>query len=273
MIDTGERIYVNDANLGYFSVWKRTTQPGVVTFGDNGGDINDSTMYFVFYKPSKLYVDVKVFLQGPYNTASGYMKTDLRNLPDFPKNQPYNGTPWNYKGTETVSTIPLDVVDWVLVELRTGTSSSSFTAARVGFLKRDGTIVDMDGKNPVSFNGISGESYYIIIRHRNHLAIMSSNKVSKINNIFTYDFTTGQSKVYGINAMYYLGEGKYALYAGDINQDKQITTTDYTLWYNSAFNGESGYKVADCNLDKQVTTTDYTLWYNNAFLGISSKVP
>ena len=60
---------------------------------------------------------------------------------------------------------------------------------------------------------------------------------------------------------------------GDIDQDKQVTTTDYTQWYNSARLGDSGYRVTDIDMDGQVTTSDYTVWYNNARLGASSQVP
>jgi hypothetical protein len=51
------------------------------------------------------------------------------------------------------------------------------------------------------------------------------------------------------------------------------TTMDYTGWYNSARQGESGYKTTDINMDGVVTTMDYTQWYNNAWLGAASTVP
>ncbi len=67
--------------------------------------------------------------------------------------------------------------------------------------------------------------------------------------------------------------GVWGMWAGDVNQDKNVTTTDYTSWYNSARLGESGYRATDINLDGVVTTSDYTMWYNNARLGAASKVP
>ena len=64
--NTGEKIYVSDTDMGYFNIWKRTLQPGIINFGDNEGS-NQSSMYFVFYKPYEaLPVYIKVFLQGPY---------------------------------------------------------------------------------------------------------------------------------------------------------------------------------------------------------------
>ena len=132
-------------------------------------------MYFVFYKIKTLNAKIKLFLQGPYNTANHNMNTNLINLPGFPKIQPYGGTPWNYTGTENVLTIPSDVVDWVLVQLRSGSNPSTATtiAQRTAFIKSDGSIVDLDGISLVKFDGLSPNSYYIVVIHRNHLAVMS----------------------------------------------------------------------------------------------------
>ena len=58
-----------------------------------------------------------------------------------------------------------------------------------------------------------------------------------------------------------------------VNRDGQVTTSDYTAWYNSARLGETGYLDTDMNMDGQVTTADYTLWYNNARIGAASQVP
>ncbi len=56
-------------------------------------------------------------MEGPFNGTD--MNTDLTDLTYVPLNQPYNTSPWNYTGTESVGSIPnSDVVDWILIELR-----------------------------------------------------------------------------------------------------------------------------------------------------------
>ena len=70
-----------------------------------------------------------------------------------------------------------DIVDWVLIELRTGTASGTKVGTRAAFLKSDGTIVDIDGTSPVRFAGLTEGNYYVVVRHRNHLAIMSANAI------------------------------------------------------------------------------------------------
>jgi hypothetical protein len=88
-----------------------------------------------------------------------------------------------------------------------------------------------------------------------------------------FDFTTGSGQYYGSNGAKQVESGVWGMWAGDVNQDKNVTTTDYTAWYNSARLGESGYKTTDINMDGVVTTSDYAQWYNNARLGAASPVP
>lgn len=123
----------------------------------------------------KIYVDLKVFLEGAYN-SSNMMNADIQSI--VPSIQPYNVTPWFYSGAET-ATISEDIVDWVLIELRTGSTPSTATTIvgrKAALLKNDGTIIDSDGISNLNFDLPSG-NYYIVIYHRNHLPIMSPTSV------------------------------------------------------------------------------------------------
>ena len=106
----------------------------------------------------------------PYLNYAGYL----------PLTQPYNTAPWNYTGTESVTTIPnYDIVDWILLELRDAPTAEEATsgttiATLAAFLRNDGKIVSLDGiSNPRIAVDIS-DGLFIVIRHRNHLAIMNS---------------------------------------------------------------------------------------------------
>jgi C1A family cysteine protease len=223
--------------------------------------------------PTKL-ADIKVSLQGPY--SSGSMSTALSSV--IPTNQPYNTGPWNYQGTEQVGSIPAGVVDWVLVELRTGTPPTMTTvASRAAFVKSNGSVVDLDGTSQVSFDGVATGSYYIVVRHRNHLAIMSANAVNFTTGSASYDFTTGQGQAYSTNPgvidpMIGLGAGgtaPFGMYAGDANGSGDITILDRALWRTQ--NSFSGYLSGDFNLSGDVTILDRALWRANNSL--SSQVP
>jgi expansin (peptidoglycan-binding protein) len=131
----------------------------------------------------------KVFLQGPYVSGGDSMRTTLRTF--LPRNHPYRGIPWLYTGLDSVTTIPPDVVDWILVQLRTGTAASTTVASRAVFLSKSGMVVDLDGLSPVRFTGVPAGNYYIVIKHRNHLAIMSSIPVPLSSAGAMYDFLAG----------------------------------------------------------------------------------
>ena len=184
-------------------------------------------------------LNIKVFLQGPYMGGSS-MNTNLNSAGYLPTQQPFNSSPLTYSGVEKVSnnffTSHTGFVDWVLVELRTGTSASTIVAQRAGLLKSNGMIVGLDGVSPLRF-GLPAGNYYIVVRHRNHLAIMTSNPITMSDYPTTnsYDFTTAQSQAYGTNPMANLGNGNYGMIAGDVNGDGivkyKIAQNDRALVY------------------------------------------
>lgn len=217
------------------------------------------------------FANLRVFLEGPYN--SGLMSISLNSQGVIPLSQPYNISPWNYDGAESVSSIPADVVDWILVQIRYDLDSTATIASKAGFLKSDGSIVGLDGINHLEFEGVIPDQYYVVIHHRNHINVMSNSKHLLRQTPSLYDFTSGIAQYYNSNGAKQIDSDVWGLWSGDINQDGEITTSDYTIWYNSARVGDSGYQSTDINGDGQVTTSDYTIWYNNARVGASSSVP
>ena len=121
-------------------------------------------------------IRAKVFLQGPYSGA--LMTTSLQTNGMIPLSQPYNTAPFNYAGVESVTNIPPNVVDWVLIEVRDPTNDSNILAQRACFLRNDGELLDVDGTVGVRFAGLTVSSGYISVRHRNHLGVMTNATVS-----------------------------------------------------------------------------------------------
>jgi hypothetical protein len=203
-------------------------------------------------------VNTKVMLEGPF--TGGYMTTLLRTNGYLPTTQPYSASPWSYNGVESVVSIPVGVVDWVLLELRTGTASATMVARRAAFLKSDGTIVDVDGSSAVQFTGVAQGTYYVVIRHRNHLAVMSASGVSLTAASALYDFTTALGMYYGGNAKL-LTAGVYGMYSGDANTSGDVGSTDRDATWNGR-NGV-GYLEADVDLSSDVAANDRALTWNN----------
>jgi len=64
-----------------------------------------------------IQVGLKVFLEGPF--VNNEMIPLLNAMGHLPATQPYDQWPWFYYGSENVTSIPnVNVIDWVLIELR-----------------------------------------------------------------------------------------------------------------------------------------------------------
>jgi hypothetical protein len=89
--------------------------------------------------------------------------------------------------------------------------------------------------------------------------------------MYTYDYTTDSSQVYGEKASYKkLAPGKWGIPAGDINADGLINMDDKNDWRLHA--GLKAYKPSDINMDSQVNNADMNeLWLNN--FSYSCQVP
>lgn len=217
--------------------------------------------------PKPLLLSLKVFLEGPYN-GSGAMTTTLNTQGLLPKYQPFRAAPWNYIGTEALATFPSNVVDWVMIELRS--DLTTIVSRRAGLLLSDGSVVDIDGTSPVSFKDLINGNYYIVVRHRNHLPIMSANPVSLLKGSpVSYDFSTSQTQAYGTNPMKDLGGVIYGMIGGDTNSDGFIDILDFVGPDNQNF--LAGYRNSDSNLDGFADIIDFILPDNNHFWG--SNVP
>lgn len=117
--------------------------------------------------------NVKVWLEGPFTGSEMDTALNARGL--LPLAQPYNTPPWNYNGSEAVAAIPGDdIVDWVLLSLRSGSGGATAVDTQAAFLKMDGSIVDISGSGPVTFERVAPGNYYLVVQHRNHLAVMSA---------------------------------------------------------------------------------------------------
>ena len=209
------------------------------------------------YEPASVFVEVKLFLQGAY-TGAGVMSTGLNA--ELSTTQPYNTAPWNYGGPEHVTSIPPDAVDWVLMELRTGTAANTAVATQAALLMKDGTV-------SATFPDVAPGDYYIVIRHRNHLDIMTATPVSLTaasasakTMMLDYDFTTAPSRAYG-GVLKDLGDGTYGLYGGDANADNKLVYIGEDrdqkeilelLGLTNAAGNVAGYLMADMNMDGSV---------------------
>lgn len=209
--------------------------------------------------PSGIVADVRVMLEGPYNAINGAMNTTLRSSGLLAS---------RYPGVA----IPAQAVDSVNIEIRDSASAASATVRkfRPAWLLADGSIRNFSDttKAFVEFDGGSGE-YFIIVRHANHLAVMSSVRQALTSSASTFNFMTAQSQAYGTAAQKQLASGVFGMYAGDANQSGIVSAADANAIFGQL--NVAGYSLNDVNLSGIVTASDANMVFRN--LNIASQVP
>ncbi len=193
---------------------------------DNTGIVYNNAMN-TYVGPCGI-VDIKVILQGGYNSGTGLMNNAINLAGNLPNNHPYNTAPWNYTGIESLTVFPDSIVDWVIVELRAKTDESLVIETRVGLLSQTGIVMDTNLTRGIGFPLLSGlDSFYIVVLHRNHMPVMSGEPVSLPNFGAPYDFaevviTQPYKHLDPLPVVLELdpsGSGIYGMIAGDINAD------------------------------------------------------
>jgi len=248
-------------------------------------------------KTNAARLKIKVFLQGAYNGSM--MNDGLRSLNVIPAVQPYSSAMNGqftrvgvYDGTAGVNeTVPGsavfdvagtndDIVDWVYISLQDGSNPAIRLQTRAALIQRDGDIVEYDPVSaiyvPVRMPIDADGNYYIVIGHRNHLAIRTSvAPLLQDNVITTYDFTTAQSKAYQNPAITtntamkdLSGTGTvFGMWAGNVNSNTTTrasgvngTLNDFLYLVNNVLGGNNAlilgppstspvYNNADLNLN------------------------
>ena len=228
-------------------------------------------------------LDIDIFFEGAFNSTTSQMDTTLNSSGYIPLTQPFNEAPWNYNGSEKVSTIPnTAIVDWILVEMRITTGD--YTTAtkdkavnrQAGFLLKDGSIVDTDGITPLRFSRIIGSSKdsqsahaKLIVKRHTHGRTTSPFVIDETTKTLTYDYTGSAGSHYGgVSVSKQLASGIYGLVAGDADGDGYINNADKNDYWVPE-NGNTGYYKSDFNMDGTVDTTDLdNYWKVNVGLGI-----
>lgn len=207
-----------------------------------------------------LYVNVKVFLQGPYNTTTGKMNNGINTSGILATRFP---------GVA----IPSQAVDSINVEIRNQQSAASSTIMlfRPAWLLADGTIRDFSDttKNYVRYDTTAG-SYYIVVHYRNHLAIMSATAQTISTNPpgNLYDFTTSQSQAFGTNPMKQVGS-VFAMISGDVDGNGVLNAADRGTAWNQR--GLEGYQASDVDVNGVCNAADRGIIWNNR--GSETQVP
>jgi len=174
-------------------------------------------------------LDIKTFLKGPYDDATGLMRDDLRTALYIPIQEPYAAIGFTHQGSgggeEVDPTVLFNsgddaIVDWVFVELRDDIDNTVVLETKSALLQRDGDIVDLDGVSSLSFPTADGD-YFVSVRHRNHLPVCTRNVVTLSDDPTLVDFTDPTTQTFGVNATEDIG-GTMVMWSGNCIPDDAV---------------------------------------------------
>lgn len=265
------RALVPDGQGGWTASVLGTGMAGTTAIGANVvGDLfacNNLTgqVYRIVDPTAVVRVAPKVLLEGPYNGTTLLMSDALRASGLLPLTEPYTAAGWPQVaggGGETTSTTVLAgtgsnaIVDWVRVELRSAADPAVVVATRQGLVQRDGDVVAADGSASLPFT-VGPGSYHVVVRHRNHLGVMTATPVPLSAAATTVDLRLPGTATFGTEARKTVGSLR-VLWAGNVQRDDRLKYTgsgndrDPVL---TAVGGSvptattTGYRREDVNMD------------------------
>jgi len=148
-----------------------STQAAIRIYAIADPSLQDTARFVDIRSTTQVAINVALYLEGAYDSSSGTLSTHLDQSGYVPDQQPYDGM--GYTGTEQRAAWVSDVVDWVLIELR-ATNGTVVMGETVGLVRSDGQVIDESGYPQVLTDAVGAGQYYLVIRHRNHIAVMSS---------------------------------------------------------------------------------------------------
>jgi hypothetical protein len=274
---------------------------GTITYSYTYTDCAGNSIPWVYtYNVDCGQLNIKVYLEGPYNLSTDLMTPTLNanrllpgqdkmlnpsptiqgTAPFTPFGHPYSGAPWNYSGNTGMNygdatapsapmgvlPYPSHVIDWVLVTVRENgilPANNVFTCA--GWVHTNGRV-----SFPQSCSGLTidpGKSYYIVVQHRNHLGALDTAAIMNGATNLKMDFTIQDS----YKPAFRFGQkqvepGVWALMGANSNQSSSssqssINSADRNTWRLDQ--NKVGYLNADHQMNVNVNSADETIWKVN----------
>ncbi|MEM7104163.1 MAG: HYR domain-containing protein [Bacteroidota bacterium] len=179
-------------------------QSYVVTVTDDNGCSETATIFVDQGEVQTVQLCLTAYLGGMFDplvfAPAPPMRTTLRDLDLIPLQHPYNVAPWNYNGPEAFPSLPLmplDMSDWLLMNIRDGVDPSIILYQEAVVLHSDGSISRVNGQLPqVSLD--PGALFFVELMHFNHLPISTPIplQVPVNGGQLCHDFTTSMSQAF-----------------------------------------------------------------------------
>ncbi|MBK8612277.1 MAG: hypothetical protein IPN85_02120 [Flavobacteriales bacterium] len=181
--------------------------------------------------PIVVRANVRALLDGPYNDQTDLMSDALRAQNLLPGTEPntavglvhVSGVVGEALAPALLAVTGADaLVDWVFLELRDANTGTQVLATANGLLQRDGDIMAADG-GVVTFATDPG-NYRIVVRHRNHLGVMTDAAFALTRDPIAIDLSDTLTATYGSDART-LRDGRALLWVGNASFDAELKYT------------------------------------------------
>ncbi len=181
-------------------------------------------------------VQIRALLGGALigNQSGNYlMRDDLRTKGLIPLTEPYSGySDFEQRGdggSEDIDPGLLSItgenaiVDWVFVEIRDPINEGEVLATQSALVQRKGAVVNTEGEPVLRFPTLSERDYYVAIRHRNHLGMMTdAPHYLSLSNPPVVDFSDLNLLVRGDIKAGKTLETKRTLWPGDLDGNRKV---------------------------------------------------
>ncbi len=221
-------------------------------------------------------LQIKSILQGAMlnNNKDGLMRDDLRRKNLLPMEEPYT-TIDRFQhvaggGGETINDANLlvdnganSIVDWVFVELRAANDVDNVVATKSALIQKDGDVVTVRGDSLLHFTNTPIGDYYVAIRHRNHLGIISLDTYTFLPNaVPMVDFTFNFTPVLGDHSSVEM-DNLESLWSGDLNNDGKVIyqgpNNDIFYMFLHVLRDEGNKDFLPNYISRGYTTDDFNL--------------
>ena len=104
----------------------------------------------------------------------------------------------------------------------------------------------------------NNDDLYLVIRHRNHLDIISNQPLTESSGVYPYDFTQNVSATRGEARGIKSLTGRIAMFSGDTDNNGQIDANDYTSGIATRLGESANYAGEDIDYNREIDDNDYT---------------
>ncbi|MBP6390090.1 MAG: beta-propeller fold lactonase family protein [Flavobacteriales bacterium] len=158
-------------------------------------------------------VNVRANMEGAYVGTA--MRSTLRDNSLLPATDPYgqgaqvDPDVLQYQGLAAP-------VDWALVELRNNATPTLVEASRAVLVQRSGNLMMPAGEQTITFPTVPAGNYHVVVRHRNHLGVMTFQPAALGSPGALVDFTKPATATWGTDAQKNVA-GVMVMWAGDVS--------------------------------------------------------